>query len=222
MNMKRVFALNTIAILILSFAIISVSAAPSDIITDTIGLETKDIPQTTEQLKEEYLKQNWEQLIVKNAILGKVHLFFNKISFLFRILFGQPYSISPQLLFIILLWIYVVSKISSALFAFNLFNRPAQIAISVGSGIILAQTQIFAKIISALSKLIFSPESWLMRIVVIAITVIVLFMIHFGIGMLNKAIKKSKEEGKKLSMQHVTDEMREFMQGVKEGQSLEK
>lgn len=217
--MKREITLAILSIMFLSFI---ASAAQSDIIADKIGIDTDDIPQNTEQIKEQYLKQNWEEIITNNAILGKIHLFFMKISPLFDVLFGQPYSLSPRLLFVILLWIYVVTKIDSLLSAIGILNKPTNALIGIAGGIIIAQLNILSAIINSLATLAFSPESWVMRIIAIIISATVIFIMHIVINKGIYSLKSKRLNESKSRNEHIGKQMMEFIKGIKEGQSLTK
>ena len=216
--MKRAFVISLATLILLSFL---VSAAPSDIIEEKLGVNPADIPQTTEQIKEDYLKQNWQEIITNNAVLGRINTFFTKISSIFQILFGQPYSLSPQLFFVILLWIYIITKIDSALNSFGMFNRAAQIVISIGSGIVLAQLNVFALIIAALAKIVFAPEAWWVRIIAILISIVVLLFMHFIINKGIYAIKQTKAGKEAQKNKYVLGQVKEFIKGIKAGQKLE-
>src|SRR3989338_4755365 len=97
-NKKLLFL---IAFLLMSFLLIQAKAAEIDEET-CLPSTIKNISDVGKKLTDEearagYLKQEWTKLILKNKVLAALNSFFTKISIVFRVLFGMPYSISLTL-----------------------------------------------------------------------------------------------------------------------------
>ena len=105
--------------------------------------------------KWDYLGQNWQVMLLKNKVVASLDSFFTKISIIFVILFGMPYSLSITLLVIILLWIFFFFKFGEIFKDFSAFSEGTSWFIALGLTIILAQLQILKKITQFLGWLLF-------------------------------------------------------------------
>lgn len=216
--MKRKFIFAGIITLLL---INLVSAAyPGGIIEEKIGINQDSI-KDPQQLKEEYLKKNWAELIAKNRILGPIHNFFFMISPVFQVLFGQPYSLSLVLLIIVILW-FVLVRIGYLSLEITPFNGLTKTVLAIGSAAILAQIGFLNVISTFLVNLVISREAWWMRLIAILIMVVVIFVINYGAKLGARLMQKSKEKGEKLTMKQKIAETSAFLKGVKKGQNIVK
>lgn len=193
------------------------AAQASDLIEQQTGFNPNEVKQDAQQLKEEYLKKNWGELIAKNRVIGPIHNFFTAISPVFRVLFGMPYSLSLILLVVVLLWIYVVTKVDSALHAAGFMSRPVQIVTAVATGILLAQIRIFQFIAVWVEGIIVSQELWWMRLILIVVVVVVAFIIHYMAQMTIRLIRAKHMQGRELEREETLDEMKDFVRGVAAG-----
>ncbi|HVY01536.1 MAG TPA: hypothetical protein VHA12_02115 [Candidatus Nanoarchaeia archaeon] len=226
---KRAFniILSFLAISALLVALIlQVSALDaSSLIEEKTGVnpeKLQDIPQTTQEIKETYLKQSWIDLIEKNKYLGPAHNFLLKISPVFLILFGENYSISLVLLLVMCLWFYVAMELTSLIGAFQVLNAWACTAIACGVSIILAQIGAYRSLVTLLGNLVYAKELWWMRLMIILALVVAGFIIHYLTKTFEKQIKLSKAAAKTRSVENEIETQKEFIKGLKEGSSIAK
>src|SRR5690606_25568301 len=99
---------------------------------------------------------------------------------------------------------------------------PTNALIAIAGGIIIAQLNILSAIINSLATLAFSPESWVMRIIAIIISVTIIFVMHIVINKGIYSLKSKRLNESKSRNEHVGKQMMEFIKGIKEGQSLTK
>jgi len=162
------------------------------------------------------LMETWKQNFLSSEIISEINNFFTNINIVFLVLFGESYSLSLLLYFVIFLWIFFLIKISGALSA-TLFSKGVSFLISFGLTIILAQLNLFSAISGFFVKLISMPETpWIGILIFVGINVFLVF-----IGMIEKLIekkivanKKILEEEKAKLNRNVLDT---YVSGIKEG-----
>lgn len=170
------------------------------------GLEDtrENIEEGVENIKEtkwDYLGEKWKAAFLKNKFISFVDGFFQKINFVFVVLFGENYSLSLILFFIIVLWFYFFFKLSEILTDYSAFSSSVATAIGFGLVIIMAQLKFFRIIVESFGWLVFSQEAWWIRLIifiVIAFVMVFLYKLSSQIGdSFKKNRKKTKEEMEK-------------------------
>ena len=191
MRLNKIFIFAILFLLILNFFAISVFAAVGDNVE-----KLEDNVKYVESLKEkaeskwDYLGKGWYEVFLKNKFVVLVDNFLKKISFIFEILFGEPYSLSLILFFVIVLWIYFVLKFKEVM-TLTAFSKITSIIISFGLVCILAQLHVLRKIIETLRDLIFAPELWWVRAIIILVIFIAVFILSKLSSGLIKKIKQN-------------------------------
>jgi len=197
--MKRGLVLFIISLLLASLIINLVSADLSDQIVP-LG---KQIEATAEQgsktiqtveTKWDYLSKEWKKILLENNFVSGFDSFFTKISIVFRIIFGQPYSLSLTLLVIIILWFYFFFKLGEIVSSFTSFSNSTSWVIALTLTLILAQLQILKAITEFFGWLIISQDSTWWRVLIIWIIFIGMILIYYLSSKAATATKKQKEE----------------------------
>src|SRR3989344_1302950 len=105
-----------ILIVLLSYSISAQQQDPADVgqvIGGAFNVNQSKIPTTPEdieQLRQNFLKQQWTEIISKNKVLGPLHNFFVNNTIIFQILFAHTYELSLTLFGIIILWFFFMTK----------------------------------------------------------------------------------------------------------------
>ncbi len=144
-----------------------------------------------------YLGEEWRKIMLQNSFVSAADSFFKKISVVFLVLFGEPYSMSAGLFFLIAFWIYALIYFSEIMGLSGMFSPLTSKIIAFGMTIAAAQTGAFKRIIGWLGWIIFSQKaSWVRFFIFIAI-VIFLFFIYRFTSLVREALEAEKEEFEK-------------------------
>ena len=103
--MKKIGVLFICTFLILSFTqLFNIQAQDMGDLEDQIqeGVDRiEDAKGIFDEGKWDYLGREWKEILLKRKFVSAIDGFFTKISILFKILFGEPYSLSLPLFFVI-------------------------------------------------------------------------------------------------------------------------
>lgn len=158
------------------------------------GLETAE--EKIDSLREgkwDYLGKEWSKILLKTKAVAFINGFFTKISFVFVVFFGEPYSFSLSLLFIILLWVYFFFKFREIFKCTSMFSPWVSNIVALGLTMVLAQITVIRKIIEFFGRLVFSADvAWIRGLIFTAILVALIFLARFSTEIL-KRHKKNKE-----------------------------
>jgi len=100
------------------------------------------------------LSQEWKQKLLNSPAVAIVNSALSSVNFIFLFLFGEPYSFSLLLFFVIILWIFFLIQFNRVL-KFSLFSeKKIGILIAFGLTIILAQLSLYRAISGFFVKLI--------------------------------------------------------------------
>ena len=230
----QIFALVLFSLLILNLFIISVKAevsAPSipslpgiggNINPDTgLPIELEKIQEigknlTSKEISSNYLKQEWNKILLDNKYISSMDSFFTKISIIFRILFGIPYSLTLTLFFVIILWFAIFLSLPGIIENSTSLSSGVSWLISLGITIILAQIQVLNRIIVFLIKFISYPEnSWLRLLVGILIFVGIIIFYY-----IEKYLSKYLEKKKKQKIENKTKQTQKKIEKFSEGAGI--
>jgi hypothetical protein len=154
-----------------------------------------DIIKDKATVKWDYLQKEWKTILLSNPVFAKIDGVFTKVSFLFVLLFGEPYSISLILLLVIILWLvfaFLIKNILKSTIDFNLF---VDYAIGFGVAIIFAQIGLFRVLVNSFLTLVFAQNLWFGRLMIsLVFTGVIL-----GLFYLQNLFKKYMKEIKKAS-----------------------
>ena len=171
---------------------------------EDIEEKKKNIEESVEKIKEtkwDYLGEKWKNLLLKNSFVSFVDNFFQKINFVFVVLFSENYSLSLTLFFIIILWFYFFFKLSEILTDYSAFSQGIATAIGFGIVIIFAQLKVLRSVVEFFGWLVFSQKVWWVQLIIFVIIVFILFFLYKLSSQIGKSFKeygeKSKEEMEK-------------------------
>jgi len=165
------------------------------------GIEdTKEnIEEGVENIKEtniDYLSEKWKTAFLKNKFISFVDSFFQKINFVFVVLFSENYSLSLTLFFIIILWLCFFFKLSEVLTDYSAFSSSVATVIGFGLVIIMAQLKFFRVIVESFGWLVFSQEAWWIRFIIFVIIIFVMVFLYKLSSQIGDSFKKNKEKTK--------------------------
>jgi len=98
--MKRVFIFVSLLLFISLFSLAIISSADIGKIQDDLDAHienVEDAKNKIDDLKEtewDYLGKEWQTILLKNKAVSSFDSILKKISFLFEVFFGMPYSLS--------------------------------------------------------------------------------------------------------------------------------
>jgi len=228
--LKLIFA--SLLILSLAFSILpfikTVSAAdvpsPEGVISQQTGVDVNQIPATPEQIKEEitnyYLKQEWGKIITNKPIIGPIHNFLTAHPLPFQILFAEPYTLSPTLLIVIVLWLFFALKSAKIIESSGIINKNFAIPIGFGIAIILAQIHLLRLIVNSTYLLIFSREAWWERLILIFVALGLFGTLYYLSDYFSKYLEEAKKAKELGEMKKGIKESKAFIKGVEEGEEL--
>src|SRR3989344_2055704 len=152
-------------------------------------------PEDIEQLRQNFLKQQWTEIISKNKVLGPLHNFFVNNTIIFQILFAHPYELSLTLFGIIILWFFFMTKATKIIDSTGLVKGGVSVAIGAAFAIILAQTRLLKTIVTFTLDVMFKQSSWWFRIIIAIIAFGFLALAHVVLGLISQNLKaKGKEK----------------------------
>jgi len=148
------------------------------------------------ETKWDYLGKEWKNILLKNDIVKTADGFLKKISPAFVVLFGEPYSLSLTLLFIVVFWFLFFFKFKEILTDFSMFSPATSMIISFGLVIILGQVggNLFKKLVGFLGWIVFSQDAWWARTILIVVVVFAIILISKMSSLFGEAMKKNREE----------------------------
>ncbi len=183
------------SLLFLNLFIISVHA----VLEDTAeGLEknVEDIENTKANIetKWDYLGKEWKNILLKNKFVGAIDGFFKKISFVFEVLIAEPYTFSVTFLVVVLLWLYLFLKFAEIVRDYSTIPSGVSYLVGLGFTLVLAHIGVIRKITEFLGWIVFKPEAWWARWIIIIILGIILILIYKFTSLLGKSYKKDIEK----------------------------
>jgi hypothetical protein len=191
------------AVLALPF-IIGVLSSQS---TDVPGLPsgTQQLENTTNQITNavsnwQVIEQNLKTSLLSNPTINSINSFFTSIGIVFRILFGQDYSLSLVLFITIILWVFFVISFNRIFKNFMPFSKGISFIISILLTIILAQIQILDGISNFIISRIFNL-SWWIQIIIIFIIVVALIVILSLLKRFNIQSAKRREKENRFKLE---------------------
>ncbi|MBM3206886.1 MAG: hypothetical protein FJZ43_04680 [Candidatus Staskawiczbacteria bacterium] len=220
---KGVFGLLAISWILLFF--ISVASAQSNIegqIEGAVeGLENNvtKIKEFTEKDKWEFIGLQWKEFLLKNKMIAGIDAFFTKINIVFVVLFARDWSISLEMFFVFMLWVFTLISLYGY-FSFFKSNLIRWLSCFAGV-IILAQVRVFYYISFGLNKILLYKSSlwWRSLTFIVCTGLIVLYF------MINKVISKKLEQIREKNLQLEKDlkvqKVEAFQEGLIEGEGKE-
>lgn len=164
-----------------------------------IGDTKENIEEGVEKIKEtkwDYLGEKWKTIFLRNKVVSVVDGFFQKINIVFVVLFGENYSLSLTLLFIVILWFYSFFKLSEILTDYSTFSSSVATLIGLGFSIIMAQLKFFRVLVESFGWLVFSQEAWWLRLIIFIVIGFVMIFLYKLSSQVGDSFKKNREKTK--------------------------
>ncbi len=182
-----------------------------------IAEKTGEIGGAVKAQDTSYLKQEWGKMLDKIPVIKSLHNFFTKISILFQILFGEPYSASFGLLFVIMMWLLFMAVIANIIEAQFGFSGMLSFLLGIGAAIIFAQIRFFRMILNTVDKIINSFESIWVRSVVWVIIVLILVLFYYLGRYLGKYLEASRIMKSQERAGMSEKKLGKFVKGIEKG-----
>lgn len=170
--------------------------------------------------KWDYLGKEWKNILLKNSIIKKIDSFFTKISFIFRILFGQTYSLSITLFFVVILWFFIFIFVGNILKSSGFIRGVPAYLIGLVPAIILAQLDIFRKIVVAVGTFVFSREAKWARITLAIVAIFVLILLFAVSEALSKYLEKRRKLTKEKEAELSQEKIKRFSEGLEKARQM--
>jgi uncharacterized membrane protein len=166
------------------------------------------------------LGTRFQQAMLKNPVIFRINSFFERISIVFSILFGMPYSLSINLLFVIALWIIFVLDGGNIIRSFFHLSNHLAFGFSGGFTIILAQMKILLGIVNGAGTLIFSRESWWARTIAIIIAILAIAFFHVASKLYTKYLEEKRKKEEEHEAHIARQEEIRYVKGKRKGEKL--
>lgn len=154
--------------------------------------------------KYNYLGEQWKEILLKNKYIARANGNFEKINFLFVILFARDWSFSLEMLFVFMLWLFTYLSINSYSVWFNtlfMMREGWQRALaSLAATLILAHIQVFNTISRAAVKVMFYRKDAWWNFVAFIVLIVALAAYLFINKYWARKIKKAKEKQEKADL----------------------
>lgn len=188
--------------------------------------QIQNTQQQLEQLKNQstwtYLGQRFQTSLLQNPVIAGIDGFFTKISIVFSVLFGMPYSLSITLLFVMALWFLVFVDGGNIIKNYSMFSALTSYGISFAFAVIFAQLKIFEVIVNFTGTLVFAQEAWWARVLLILVVILVLFFADQVSRYVGKYLKKKKEAKEKAETLAAGKEIQATAKGMEKGREIGK
>lgn len=223
--MRKIIILILVSLIIFSFAniqkISSQGLEGAEEQLENLEQKADVINEFTEADKWEYLSKEWNTILLKNPKISAIDSFLKKINFMFVLFFGENYSISLTLLFVIIFWIFFILNFNKIFTNYSFLSLGISLSLSFLITIIMAHLHILRFFSELVFKLIFYKEGiwgWIWFIIfLIILSGISIVVKYFG------AINVRKREQMKKAMaeidRDVLHEETKFLKKIGEGLS---
>ena len=186
--------------------------------------ELENLAKVGEKFKKRnltYLEKEWQNILLKNKVISAIDSFFRKITWVFRILFGEHYSLSFVLFIIIVLWFIIALKVAEISKAAGM-ERGVSYAMGVIFAIIISQLRLLRIIIEFVGNFIFSQKYTWARYLLMGVVGIIFILFYYLSTALSKymeeARKKAKERAAELAEEKITKLTEKMIETAEKGE----
>lgn len=215
------FVLMLLSLLIFSSNIISadqpyVATSATDQLNNLQGT-VNNVSQSVDQIRSDYLSQQWTQLLSRMPYIGPVNSFFVANPLIFQILFNTTYSFSGAFLVTFIFWLIVVWFVYTASKAFvKGFILP--LIIGIGLAIVLAQIGIINILVQFVLYVLNNNAAWWMRVIIWLIIFFIVIILYYVDHLIVRDIKKLRINKENAEREQKQKENSAYIEGLKEGQ----
>lgn len=164
-----------------------------------------------------YLGDEWKKIFLSNKYVSGLDSFLNHISILFFILFARNYSLSIGLLVLIVIWIFFLVKFYQILRDFSMFSEGTSFIIGFAMVVALAHVGLFQAIVSGLDWLLLWKESWWIRSLIMAGSLILLIVVSTLSKTLGQWYQKEQEKDEKEQEKMNRKFLQKFSDAIRNG-----
>ncbi|MCK9568293.1 hypothetical protein M0R72_05070 [Candidatus Pacearchaeota archaeon] len=183
-----------VGILLLS-VLSSVTAEIPETITEEELADLNKITVVADPQNWGELLESWKQSILQNEFVAGINSFLTNINVVFIILFGENYSMSLFMFFVIVFWVFFLLQIAGILRMTSIFSKGVSWIIAVGLTIVLAQVKLYSTLSNLLfnNSFILNAEPWVGALVYVGIIILLVFL-----GSVSKIVEKKLEKNREL------------------------
>lgn len=170
--------------------------------------------------KEDYLKQEWQKILLNNTVISKLDAAFRKGNIVFKVLFGVDYSLSLTLVFIITLWVFTMLIVKdSTKKGLGIFEAAAWV-LGIVSAVALSQLKIIPRISAFLVKLIFYQEAGWARFIIFVVVVGIIVVLFYLKALLSGTLEANRKKKLESETEQHQKEIKVFNESLKKGRNL--
>jgi hypothetical protein len=175
--------------------------APSveDFATDQEKIDnaTEKIDSLRDKETRDYMMKQWAGIIKKSPIMSQIDAALSKVSILFRIFIGEKYELSLTFFVIVIFYIWFTLWMSELLSLASFFPKGTTLYVAFGISIVLAQFHLFKIFIDFVIKLVFYPETWWIRTLIMFLFILIVVILEYT----GKYVSKYYEEKRKRELE---------------------
>ncbi len=179
-----------------------------------------NIQQTADSIRNQYLSQEWSNVIAKIPVIGQIHSFFMTNQLIFIVLFNEQYSISLTFFLTLLFWMFLLVISYKILKVYFPQSGWKALIISIGIAILVAQATLLKVITASVLKIIMNQQVWWIRLIMWFSIFIILVIFYYIDATISSKIKAVRAAKKRAELERSVSEAKAFVKGVKEGQDL--
>ncbi len=204
------------------FILVSAQEDPSDVsgvIGNEFNISPEKIPTTPEDIEEiqsNYLKKEWESVILKSKYIGPVHNFFKSNSFIFQIIFAYDYELSWVFLGIVFLWFFVFLLSAKFFASSGIAKESIAYLLGIAAAIITAQIRLLKLIVSLVAEMSSKLSTWWGKLIFIIILFGIVAILSVLLRMLSNSLKEKRRKKKEEKSSQKLKEMEELSGGIKD------
>ncbi|MEM4271846.1 MAG: hypothetical protein QXD13_02055, partial [Candidatus Pacearchaeota archaeon] len=181
-----------------------------------IGITPGDIEQKTTEISTswDYLSKEWPKILKQNAVVGFFDKVLTQISFVFKIITGEPYSLSLTFFITLIVWFVFFYMFGSIIIGYSSFKPAIGWIISLLLNIVFGQVGAFRKQADFLMWLALGDKAWYVSLIIFIVEAGILMLII----MIGTKWRKSLQAGRK-KFKLLEEEM-EIQTGAAAGKAL--
>jgi hypothetical protein len=196
----------------------SIPGVPSQLTPENILKQQQKIEQYRNITEWQLLGKRFQEAMLRNPVISWIDWFFTKISFIFRILFGMPYSLSITLLCVIALWFVFWVDVGNLVKSYSFLSNSSSLGISAAFAIVLAQFKVFANIVNFVGTLIWAREAAWQRVLLVGAVILFVVLLHFISKISSKYFEERKEKKEREEFHELKEKEERREKGRKRGE----
>jgi len=172
------------------------------------------LKEFTEKDKWDFIGSQWKEFLLKNKVIAGVDAFFTKINIVFVVLFAHDWTISLEMLFVFLLWIFTLLSLYGYANCFLIKSSFQRFLIALGLTIVLAQARLFYFISQGLIKVVlYKPSPWWKSLIFLCV-IIGLIVYLFVNKAISKSLIKAREKRDKEIIEEKVKKVEKFQETI--------